>query len=176
MTVRVQDPRQQAVRLLKQMGISRAPVPVEKVARHLDAEVRFSVLDDEISGMIYIKNLKPIIGINLLHHPNRQRFSIAHELGHLVLHRHLVEKAVHVDKSFPVLRRDMKSAAGVDAIEVQANRFASELLMPRHVLEAALAGKSFDVDDEQLIASLALAFRVSKQAMGHRLSALIQGL
>jgi Zn-dependent peptidase ImmA (M78 family) len=37
--------------------------------------------------MIYISDGMPIIGINSLHHPNRQRFSIGHEIGHLVLHR-----------------------------------------------------------------------------------------
>ena len=167
------DPRKQAIALLSKLNITRAPIPVERIARHLGTELRFSPLDDEISGMVYIKDAIPIIGINSLHHPNRQRFSIAHELGHLVLHRHLVEKEVHVDKDFHVLRRDKKASAGTDEIEIEANRFASELLMPKAFLEQILVETKFDVDDEKFIESLAARFKVSKQAMGHRVSALL---
>jgi Zn-dependent peptidase ImmA (M78 family) len=69
--------------LLTKAGIHSLPVPVDKIAKCLGAEVRFSPLDDELSGMIYINEGTPIIGVNSLHHPNRQRFTIAHEIGHL---------------------------------------------------------------------------------------------
>src|SRR5258708_3378707 len=84
------DPREQAIALLEKLDITKAPVPVEKIAKHLGAQVRFSPFDNEISGMIHIREGKAIIGINSMNHPHRQRFSIAHELGHLVLHRSLV--------------------------------------------------------------------------------------
>jgi Zn-dependent peptidase ImmA (M78 family) len=56
-------------------------VPVDRIAKGLGAQLRFSPLDEELSGMIYISDGTPIIGINSLHHPNRQRFSIGYEIG-----------------------------------------------------------------------------------------------
>ena len=52
------------------------------------------------------------------------------------------------------LNRDEISALGTDAIEIQANQFAAELLMPRAWFEAALASKSFDIDNESRSTSL----------------------
>ncbi|TQF29749.1 ImmA/IrrE family metallo-endopeptidase [Bradyrhizobium sp. UNPA324] len=170
------NPSQAALDILQRNNIRTAPVPVDKIARTLGALVRFSPLHNDISGMIYIKDNIPIIGVNALHHPNRQRFTIAHECGHLVLHRPMITTQVHVDKEFPSvvirqLNRDSRSALGTDDVEIQANRFAAELLMPRAFLETELR-KTFDVDDSTRIEKLAKQFRVSKEAMGNRLSAL----
>ena len=87
--------------LLTRFAIRAAPVPVDRIAKGLGAQLRFSPLDEELSGMIYISATTPIIGVNSLHHPNRQRFTIAHEIGHLELHRSLITGKVHVDKTFP---------------------------------------------------------------------------
>ena len=116
--------------LLDDQGVTSAPVPVEKIARSLGAHVRHSPLDEELSGMIYINGNTPIIGVNSSHHRNRQRFTIAHEIAHLVLHRDMISNQVHVDRRFPVLMRDAESAAGTERMEIDANRFAAELLMP----------------------------------------------
>src|SRR3954453_17187390 len=97
------DIRAKAEELVKDFGTRSAPVPVDRIAKSLGAVVRFSPLDEELSGMIHIKDDVPIIGVNSLHHPHRQRFTIAHEIGHRALHRNLVTTSVHVDKEFPVL-------------------------------------------------------------------------
>lgn len=164
------EPQSEATRLIQEMGIVRAPVPVEKIARHLGAQVRFSPLDDEISGMIYIKNETPIIGVNSLHHPNRQRFTIAHECGHLVLHRSVLTREIHVDKEFHVLRRDDKTATGTDLLEIQANRFAAELTMPHKFLLEALGNRAIDIDDSSLVKELSHKFKMSEEAMRIRIS------
>lgn len=75
----------------------------------------------------------------------------------------------HVDKNFPVLMRDPKSATGTELVEIQANQFASELLMPRKLIEQELAGKKFDIDDQGPIEELAKRFRVSRQALEYRI-------
>jgi len=142
---------------------------VERIAKALGAQVRFSPFDAELSGMVYIKDGVPIIGVNSLHHSNRQRFTIAHELGHLELHRQMITSNVHVDKKFPALMRDPKSATGTEQIEIEANQFAAELLMPIALIEQALAGKQFDIDDDGPIEELAKKFRVSKQALEYRI-------
>ena len=148
--------------------VTAPPVPVERIGRKL-AHLRFSPLDYELSGMAFIKDGTAIIGINALHHPNRQRFTIAHECGHLVLHREQVTREVHVDKAFPMLMRDAVSAASVDPMEIEANLFAAELLMPEYLLAGELGDSAFDIDDDAAVTALARRFRVSMSAMQFRL-------
>jgi len=159
--------------LLEEHGVSTAPVPVERIAKALDAQLRFSPLDDELSGMVYVKDGTPIIGVNALHHPNRQRFTLAHEVGHLVLHRAEITRQIHVDKGFPMLMRDAASGAGIDEMEIEANFFAAELLMPERFLARSLQGQSFDIDDEGAVSTLAKEYKVSTAAMRFRLGNLI---
>jgi Zn-dependent peptidase ImmA (M78 family) len=164
------DAQREARKILRELDIIRPPVPIEKIAKHLGAQIRFSPLDDEISGMVYIKDGAPIIGVNSLHHPNRQRFTIAHECGHLRLHRDLISKEVHVDKKFEVLRRDHRSAAGTNPIEVQANQFAADLMMPRDFLLEALGDEIIDIDEAELVGKIARQFRMSPEAIRVRIS------
>ena len=98
--------------------------PVERLARGLSVQLRFSPLEQELSGTVCVKDGTPIIGVNAIHHPNRQRFTTVHECGHLVLHRDRITQEVHVDKAFPTLMRDAMSAAGADEMECEANLFA----------------------------------------------------
>jgi Zn-dependent peptidase ImmA (M78 family) len=165
--VGIKKAREKAVEILDQHNVIKAPVPVERLAKKLGASVRFSPFDDSLSGMITIKDGAIIIGINALHHPNRQRFSIAHELGHLVLHRDFITNRVHVDKSF-ALHRDEVSASGEDRLEIDANAFASELLIPREWLRREISA-DVDLEDDRALASLAKQFRVSKVALQNRL-------
>lgn len=159
-----------AQQLLEKHNIRSLPVAVDKIAKAEGAQIRFSPFDEELSGMIYIKDDVPIIGVNALHHPNRQRFTIAHELAHLMLHRaRLISGEVHVDKEFPVLMRDATSSTGSDQIEVEANRFAAELLLPQDLLEKELAEKVFDIDNDKPLEELAKKFRVSKAMLEYRI-------
>jgi Zn-dependent peptidase ImmA (M78 family) len=168
-TEKVKSPYECAEEVLHQFSIKSIPSPVEKIAKALGAQVRFAAFDDELSGMVHIKDGVAIIGINALHHPNRQRFTIAHELGHLQLHRDMITSAVHVDKEFPALMRDANSATGMERVEIEANQFAAALLMPRPMILQVLAGSQFDIDDEGPLDELAKKFRVSKQALDYRI-------
>ncbi len=170
-------PANQAEELVARFCVRSPPVPVEKIAKLLGAQVRFSPLDEELSGMIYISENTPIIGVNSLQHPNRQRFTIAHEIAHFQLHRHRLSGKVHVDKQFRVqfakLNRDTNSSTGTETIEIQANQFAAALLMPRAIFLPALRSKRFDIDDEGPLNELAKSFQVSRQALEHRIAYLL---
>ena len=159
--------------VLDEFAIVRPPVGIDKTAKKMNARLMYSPLDDELSGMVYIKDGIPIIGVNALHHPNRQRFTIAHEVGHLVMHRGLIEREVHVDKTFLMLRRDTDSTSGTEAVEIEANSFAAEILMPEIMISNALKNNAYDIDDESLISRLAIQFKVSTQAIQFRLGNLI---
>lgn len=163
------EPRIRARQVLEEFGIKTAPIPVDKIAKALGAVLRFSPLDQELSGMVYVKDGVPVIGVNALHHPNRQRFTIAHEIGHLLLHRDLISENVHVDKQFRVLMRGEHSATGLEAIEVQANQFASELLIPSSLFDPTKISPS-DIDDDAQLDDLAKKFKVSRQMLEYRIS------
>ncbi len=162
-----------AKQLLDEYNVVYGPVPVDRIAKKLGAKLRYSPLDDEISGMIFFKNGCPIIGVNSLHHPNRQRFTISHEIGHLIFHKNEISDGIHVDKEFPMLMRDSISSAGINGIEIQANSFAAELLMPKKFIEEALGGKGIDIDKDEELNKLAIQFKVSKSAMRFRLGNLL---
>jgi Zn-dependent peptidase ImmA (M78 family) len=75
------EARAQASALVKRLGLKAPPVPVDKLAKILGVRIDYSPFDDELSGMAFIRDGKPVIGVNSNHHPNRQRFTIAHELA-----------------------------------------------------------------------------------------------
>jgi Zn-dependent peptidase ImmA (M78 family) len=167
----IETPEVRAQKLLDDLKIITAPIPVEKIPKMLGAQLRYSPLDDELSGMAFVKDGTPIIGVNALHHPNRQRFTIAHEIGHLCLHREHITNTVHVDKGFPVsvLKRDATSAAGTERLEIEANQFAAALLMPRKILDQVLAETRVDIDDEVALENCAKKFKVSKATLEFRI-------
>jgi len=155
-TVADQDRAREAARsILRKFGISAPPVPVERIIKSRKIVLQYAPLDEDLSGMAYIKDGVGIIGVNALHHPNRQRFSAAHELAHHVLHAPDIRQAVHVDKGIRVLFRDDVSALGTEPMEIEANAFASELLIPGELLAAALESGGVDIEDEAGVEALA---------------------
>lgn len=165
------DPKARAEELIKKYNIQTLPVPVEDIARKLGAKVIMRPdFDDDLDGMIVKEGGVVVIGVNDGQHNNRKRFTIAHEIGHLVLHGEIIEK-VHVDKSFNYrFNRDGRSRIGQDRIEIEANRFAAELLMPEKFLKKEKEISSGCMDFENGLTSLAEKYGVSVQAMAIRLS------
>ena len=151
--------------------MKKAPIDVKKIAERLGAEVVREAAEDHLSGFILRDSRKntAVIGVNSNHHPNRQRFTIAHEIGHLLLHQ---GEKLHVDKEWSGYRvklRDEKSSAGTNIDEMEANLFAAELLMPLRLLDADLANNApLNIDDDR-IAKLATKYKVSAQALTLRL-------
>lgn len=162
--------QQTVTMLLNEANISEPPVDVTSIAEMKGAIVVQESNDDDFSGFLFrASDSPPIIGVNSNHPLTRKRFTTAHELAHLLLHP---KNGVHVDEAI-VQMRDSRASAGVDEEEMEANRFAAELLMPRTFLEADLKSLgSIYADDERAIANLAKKYRVSPQAMAIRLSSL----
>lgn len=170
MTVRRKHIRQLVEKLLKQNAVQTPPVSVETIATRLGALVQRAPTEDDLSGFIYRdhRSNATVIGVNAAHHPHRQTFTIAHELGHFLLHD---MQNVHVDRGFSVKLRNQKSSEGVDIEEKEANLFAAELLMPKSLLEQSLQQvQAVDLVDEDVIAELADQYGVSTQAMTFRLT------
>jgi Zn-dependent peptidase ImmA (M78 family) len=159
---------EKAQAVLKEQGVSRPPVPVEAIARSLGASITYEPFDGNISAMLYRDGTRTVIGVNTGHPDVRQRFSIAHEIGHMSLHQ---GRKVFVDRLVRVDFRDDRSSAGTDQEEIQANAFAAELLMPKDLVMRAVTETGLGPDDsvDVLVDSLAEQFGVSRQAMDYRL-------
>lgn len=154
--------------LIKTAGITQTPINVEALAKQIGAVVTYAPFKEELSGVLVKETNRTVIGVNSSHSKARQRFTIAHEIGHFVL-KHQGE--IFVDQM--VMRRDGKSSKAVDRNEIDANRFAAELLMPEAlVLESVQrlqdSKSSFSMGD--LIGEIADEFQVSTQAMAYRLT------
>lgn len=113
-----------------------------------------------------------VIGVNSLDAPARQRFTIAHELGHMLLHGK--QQDMFIDRSHAVVFRRAGKSDQSERREIEANGFAAEILMPRDFLLADWENeKNIDgFDAEALIAKLARRYQVSSQAMTIRLTVL----
>jgi Zn-dependent peptidase ImmA (M78 family) len=154
--------------LMISTGVAEAPVDVEAIAIREGAVVSYEPFKEELSGVLVKEKDRIIIGVNSSHPKTRQRFTIAHEIGHLCLEH---EGEIFVDQR--VIKRDALSAQAVDASEIEANRFAAELLMPEKLLIRAVhrrQSKKSDYSSNELINDLAAEFQVSPLAMEYRLA------
>ena len=157
-----------AKELLEAVAITGPPVPIAAIAESLGATVRYAPFQGELAGMLIRDDAQrgTVIGVNSLHHSNRQRFTIAHECGHLRLHK---GRQSYVDRSFRVNRRDEVSSQATDAEEIEANRFAAELLMPYEMIKEDLRTYRPDIEDEDELRELADRYGVSLQALTLRI-------
>lgn len=153
--------------ILKELNIKTpSQIDVYKISKHLGVDVKSENMDFDISGLFVIKNNKPHIRYNDNEHPNRKRFTIAHELGHFVLHKET--KPFFVDKNESIMYRDADSSTGEFRREREANAFAASLLMPKSFIEKAIKQSPKKTDD--IVNYLAKKFKVSEQAMNFRLA------
>jgi len=160
--------------ILDKCGVTSPPVPVKRIAQSLGLEIQKQAFGDEVSGILIREGAKAIVGVNLSHHIHRQRFSIAHELGHFLLHE---GDRIFIDRSYNVNLRSPTSSLGTDLEEIEANIFASVLLIPEQFLAKDLEKEDIDIADPREIGKiqrLAHRYRVSPQAMSLRLLNRIQ--
>lgn len=143
------------------------------IAERLGISIHFYALEDEsLSGFMLVEGGKAIIGVNRKDGDRRQRYTIAHELGHYVLHDRSLPFMDPSTARVQVMPRDKLSSQGTDPREIEANIFAAELLMPEDLVRKAVQGHGglgiFDDRDDE-IKSLADQFEVSVKAMTIRL-------
>jgi Zn-dependent peptidase ImmA (M78 family) len=156
-----------AQKILSGLGIIRPPVDVRAIAQKQGVVVAPYDLGGSISGVLVLKNGVATIGVNSENAESRQRFTIAHELGHYVLHRQSQE--MFVDENFSVYFRDENSSTGEQTREIEANAFAAALLMPKEMLMKEVEEGKYDLDKEEDVVKLAKCFSVSTMAMSYRI-------
>ncbi|MFI4965161.1 MAG: ImmA/IrrE family metallo-endopeptidase [Caulobacterales bacterium] len=146
--------------LLSRHGVTQAPVPIKDIAEREGVDVqfvRFSTLGREVAGLTNFDDAT--IYVNADDQLNRQTFTIAHELGHWLLHRKLFEESPQ--RYSVLLRTPTGGAYNTDPVEKEANAFAAAVLMPAPMVRRlkGLVG----------VREMARLFAVSPEAMEFRL-------
>lgn len=149
----------QAEGVLKKLNIKTLPIPVEEIAGKYQIKISRAPNSD-FSGMLIRKDGRALIGVSNSESSVRQRFTIAHELGHFFLHPN---KDAFIDY------RDNKKDVMRTPRERQANMFAAALLMPRHILLKDFRAIAKEGFSEEELQTLAKRYDVSEDAMRFRL-------
>jgi Zn-dependent peptidase ImmA (M78 family)/DNA-binding XRE family transcriptional regulator len=158
--IREKRPGVAAEIILNLTDTSEPPINPNHVAKSLNVPVFNWDFPDEVSGIYVVEEDASSIGVNQSHPSVRQRFTIAHELGHLLYHK---EDSLFVD----FLDTEMAQYSYNDEQreqETKANQFAADLLMPKKWIK-----KDFDKYGADGLVLLAQRYEVSEQALWFRL-------
>lgn len=130
------------------------PVRITAITEEYGIDVYNLSMSSNISGAIIKEGDKYVIYVNDKHPKNRQRFTIAHEIAHYILHKekigdNLTDNAMYRSKLSNVFER-------------QANILASEILMPVNFVMQF-------IEENKSVSEMASLFKVSEGAMRIRL-------
>jgi Zn-dependent peptidase ImmA (M78 family)/DNA-binding XRE family transcriptional regulator len=153
--VKSDTPVRASEELLAQGRITQPPVAIDALARECGVQVCEAELPGQVSGVLLFVDQHVVIGFNNAHPEVRQRFTIAHELGHYLLSHH---DHFHID-----LSDAHGNPPGYNwQDERAANDFAAAALMPSEMV-------THYFEKDRGLEKLAGRFKVSREAMGWRL-------
>ncbi len=149
-----------------QKYLGEIPVKLGSMAKELGIVVKRSpTLPRNVSGQITrLPTGVYEIKINRFESISRQRFTLAHELAHFLLHRSEIDKLGGIKDT--ILYRSGAS----ETIEYEANRLAAQIIMPDEAISERQKAIGNNID-ESIIDQLAEEFGVSKAAMEIRIAA-----
>lgn len=148
-----------AKELIRDNFVIEPPVDVYEIAQNSGLRIVEEPFPDDISdvsGFIDLSDDKAVMYINANDAPNRRKFTVAHELGHWILHR----EQIKADPQKTVLLRMALGVANQDPFEKEANAFAAELLVPMELFQTE--------ENDKSVAELAELFQVSSDVIGFR--------
>lgn len=162
--------------ILETLEVYNVPVDIKSILRDkLEINIVEKLEWDKLAfdGSVYLNNKGyPEIWLNSAISENRQNFTLAHELGHIIndILPKIDDFKDSIDDNYDTLYRSSNS----NPMEVKANIFAAEFLMPEKFIsqEARNLAETNDFDSlslKQVIQRMADRFRVSFDAMKWRL-------
>lgn len=146
---RYKNARNMAWQILLDEGICSLPVNVGRLCRSLEISVRQYAGEDSSDGKSLIIDGRPLILVSRNKPVPRQRFTAAHELGHVLLG--------HVEEGGRLVNRE--PSPGDNPLEREANVFASRLLAPACVLWGCGVRSEQDIMELCGISRQSAAFR-----------------
>jgi Zn-dependent peptidase ImmA (M78 family) len=178
-----------AEQCLTDVGYTNGAVDLEAVCRSLSIDIFYvdrDVVDVDGVPILGSANFNQrTIYINSHSRATRERFTLAHEIGHFVLgHETYLRSETIVERDL-LISNEFELSESYERLEYQANNFASELMMPHNLFLQKTAEIRRDlnikdrghgyvyVDDQpwnivsynDLLSRLANYFEVSKQAI-----------
>lgn len=145
--------RADAREFVQKFGPATYPLDVTALARNAGAEVFIADLGENVYGMIEGGASGATIYVDRESALNRRRFTIAHEIGHMVSYKDEAGVPEYVDV------RDDEGRGNAE--EIYANEFAGELLMPEERMKALLArgDDNFDIANSLNVSVAAVSYR-----------------
>lgn len=142
-----------AKKILMEIGIKNPPILIRDVVNYIKKERDLSIYPwacgNEIDGIQITQGDSATIGYNQTQHQHRQRFTVAHEIGHLLLGHTSGDLILDLNSDKPE--------------RIEANQFAAELLMPLAMLKNDFKNGIKNAKD------IAKLYNVSEEAVWWRL-------
>ena len=148
--------RREAAEVLENYWDGTVPVDPIAIARRMGVESYYGDLGGNVSGKLEMRDGKATIFVDD-DYPRRARFTVAHELGHYVDHRH--------DLDADVTRTDLRDGTS-NPEEFGVNEFAGALLMPEDEFRRDVQTGWGDRALAHLYQVSPAAVRVRKQTLG----------
>ena len=143
-------------------------IDIEKLINNVGIILRKTSLEDNLCGFIEYNNNteKYTITINANHGFNRQRFTMAHEFAHFMLHDEIIKLRGQLDRDFAsenISQEDKR-------LESQADSYGANILMPLDLINEIIRLNKYDINKPEDRRSIALQLGVSEVALGIQIS------
>lgn len=142
------------------------PINISDIIEKENINVEYRNLSDGLSGLLIIQGNSKLIGVETTHPAVRKRFTLAHELGHFILHNEVSNLFVDVQL---FKRKSDGYSSREERMEREANDFAANILMPDFFVKREVNRLNKDLHDDENINKLAGIFEVSSVSMTYRL-------
>lgn len=142
----------EAIKFLKELGLKHpTELSIEEIAISQGAFVEMTELEG-CEGRIVFDEDEAIISVNSkITYPPKRRYVIGHEIGHFRMHKNLTPGYIDNEKS-------LSEWYAKGQHELEANTFASELLLPQNLVSPLFKGRRFNLE---LIYEVAEEFQTS---------------
>lgn len=121
-----------AYKTLETHGVTSPPTPIVEIAESYGLkikEVDFGKYSGRVAGFLDVK--ENVVYVNKEDSDHRKAFTVAHELGHYLLH----EEELKTNPNLSILFRMPLGTIDPNPLEQEANTFAARILVPKRILD-----------------------------------------